>query len=682
MSLGTINAKTLNTSTINSGADVIAEPDVENLCLGEFNAAPMNSWEVNGCIFYAVLIPEVVFSLQQLVGTVISETVCSIEQVIEKRIAVGGTAVSFEQNIKNTIAAQDICQFTQMQVNAHSFFTRYGWDAAITINGAEIDKSAISGNIIITKEPNQNTLCTFRLLSTSPLDLIETIDGKTVIINYFDEDGGHRLFTGIIDYPEVDLINKWITIQCSDRREELIKEKILHLLPTIGRYAEQVQGEITSVANEMEYRLETVPQDVDFDAYNNPNINSWYSKATADYTFSASQVYYRQPKITWQSRSAIINDIDLEIKYQYPRLYHYQRPFSWETSAEAAPLISGDHEDGFSFPTVGMINEAINGAGWRHNNSFTYEESLSNYWVTYSMVESTTMRPYIGGPAFGLIRVPMIHHLEDEDQFEVVSANWNGSTRFAQTVEETYTLSVTASQSINQYGSITGFNNYSVQADYDTNTWENYKIFTSAPADAIVSNDSYYVDKDINKNDKINTILTAIDKAKTQILASHRDTKVTFEVPIQPDLELRHTVEIDTSVISCKGKVSKIIHNLDVNEKRGLSTEVEVSLFRSQGSSSTDDTLAPSKPSDTVSIPSSSIALGNRMGYDFDSMPVSVTDTWSGFIGNTLDPLTRYRERFIVDTPSAPPELRDLRSLAATDTYNVAIPNDDLDIQF
>ncbi len=675
MPFGYLNGKAVNKATLNLGVGVglIAPvPTATNVCLGEFNAAPVNSYEFNACQFFASLGIQTVADFAQLVGVLVDGTVITFSQEQELNIEVSGLVASFAQEIKNTIAEEEVIRFTQVQ---SVFLSIYGWDAFVTINGFEIDKTILSGDILITKSSNQNTLCEFKVRTTDPLDFIASIDGGAVIVNYFDNDGGYRLFTGTVDLPEVDIINKWITVKCSDRREELIKAKMLTLLPTLGRYSKQVQGEITSVGQEMEYRLQTVPSDVDFDASNVPNINSWYAKATADYTFTNSDVYYRNPSITWQSRGAVVNDITVEVKYQYPRLYHYQRPFSWTTTSPAAGLVSGGHQDDYSFPTVGMINSAISSAGWKTNTELEYTESLSNYWITYANVVNTNN---------DIVRTPVINHLESEDSFEVTYAEWEGSTRFAQTVEEVYTLTVNSTQSINQYGSLTAFANYDVKADYSTNSWENYRLVSDAPAGAVTSNLSYYFDKDINTDEKNQAVLTAIDKAKNQIIASHRDTTVSLQMPIKPALELKHTVEIDTTSLTCKGKVSSIKHVLNLVDKKGHTTDINIALFRARSSATTTASTVPAKPSDSVSIPSATVVLGNHLGQDFDSLPVATTQTWNGFVGNTIPPLayTRFQEKFIVDTPNAPADLRDLKTLAATATYEVAIPNDDLDIIF
>ncbi len=685
MSLGSLNARSVNHDTLDGGRTGVYPSDlpVSEICLGEFNAAPVNSYEVNGCRFLASLGVQTLLTFNQLVGVQVIGSVVTFQQAVELKVSISGSVVTYNQQVKKTLSADTAIALTQLVDAPGSFLNVHGWDVYISINGIEIPKTVMLGDITISKESNSNTLCDFKVKVAAPLDFIDYIDGGAVTINYFDENGGHRLFTGTVDSPEIDIINKWITVRCSDRREELIKNKIINLLPTIGRYSKAVQGEITSVANEMAYRLQTVPSDVDFDAYNTPNINSWYAKTVADYVFSNADVYYQNPKITWQSRGSITNSITVEVKYKYPRLYHYQRPFRWTTTSPPAGLVSGEHEDGFSFPTVSMIRGSIEGANWHDNGTLTYTESVSNYWTVPTPIKNIA-------PPYQTIIVPVIYHLQTVDDYEVTHAEWDGATRFAQTVEETYTLTVNSTQSIDQYSALTAFANYSVQADYDTNKWESYKVQTSPESGSVSSNDSYYKDKDINQDEKNQCILTAIDKAKVQIIAGHRDTQVSLQVPIKPDLELRHTLEIDTTPISCKGKIIKIQHVIKIQERKGHSTDITVALFRARGTATTTASNVPAKPSDSPFIPSETIILGNHLGYDWDTTSDTIRNTWNGFVGNTIPPLvyTQFTEKFIVDTPSAPPNLRDTRELTAIATtghpivFEVAIPNDDLDIIF
>jgi hypothetical protein len=732
MTFASLNSRTLNNDTINSASEVFPPVDISLICLGEFNAAPVNSYELDGCRFYNNITSQTILRLAQLVSEAVGDTVITFVQDVRLQVAISGTVIEYAQEVQSSVASYDAIKFTQLVTNAASFLSVYGWDAAISINNVEIPKDRLSGVVIINKESNQNTLCEFKVRVAEPLDFIEFIDGGAVVVNYFDNTGGHRLFTGTVDLPQVDLINKWITVKCSDRREELIKAKLSPLLPTIGRYSKAVQGEITSVGQEMEYRLQTVPSDVDFDSYNTPNINSWYAKPTADYVFSNSDVYYRDPSITWQSRGSIVNDITVTVKYQYQRLYHYQRNFSWTTPDDVLQYgfdgsytdINGDSVGSTAFyrfdggpvshATVGMVQAAIDQAGWKDGGSLTYTDDYLDFGYEGPTVIS------FGGTSFNLLNddigsivapstTPGITQTllyaippSTKEATRILSASWSASTRFAQTIEEQYTLTVKSTQSMNQYGDLTAFANYEVQEDYDVGEWENYKAITARPSGAVVSGDSYYLDKDLDPAMKNLAVLTGIDKAKTQIVASHRDTIVSLQVPIKPNLELRHTIEIDTTPITCKGKVTKITHMLNIPERKGHSTEIEVALFRSNGSGTTTASTVPAKPTDVVSIPSGNVVLGNHMGLDIDN--TSGSSSWNGYVGNTTGQLTQdqldvvplsdfsnaikfpvkttFPEKFIVDTPAIPEALRKLRPLVASATYEVAIPDDDLDIIF
>ncbi len=702
MSLGSLNARSVNHDTLDGGRTGIYVSDIPiaDICLGEFNAAPVNAYEVNGCRFLASLGVQSILAFNQLVGVQVIGSVVTFQQAVELKVSISGTVVSFAQNNVQTLSADTAISISQLVDAPGSFLDVHGWDATISINNIELPKNVIVNNLTISKESNQNTICNFKVKVTDPLDFIETIDGEDIIINYFTASGGYRLFTGFVDSPEIDLIDKSITIRCSDRREDLIKDLLnpsgVHRVATtdptgsfnpiltigsLGTYHPAVQGRIASVDEYTAYSMQTIPNDLDFDAYNKPNLNSWFANSVADYVYDNSDVYYRKPELTWQDKGSIVNDISIEVIYTYPRLYHYQRPFTWTTTSPPALLVSGEHEDGFSFPTVKMIKGSIEGANWKDNGTLTYTESVSNYW--------TVPTPEINiAPPHQTIIVPVIYHVQNVDDYEVTTASWEGSTRFAQTIEETFTLNVKSAASISKYSSITSFANYSLAADYNTSQWEAYKTLAYSDAfpatTAVMSEDSYYYHKDINRTELNKAMSTALNKARVQILAGHRTTRVSAQIVLQPELELRHTVEIDTSTLSCKGKVVAIKHTLDFANRKSNDTEVIVALFRSPGNGADTVLNPPGAISAPVTIPSSLITLGNHLGYNWDETAESIRDTWNGFVGNTIPPLvyTNFPEKFIVDTPAAPPELRDTKKVAATIEYNVAIPNDDLDIIF
>lgn len=695
--LGSLNTRTINKDTLNSGIDPNTGQDVidiETLCLGEFNAAPMNSYEFNGCQFLASLGVQNILRVAQLVGvTFPANTAISITQDVQLSANIASfNAIELEQNVKTDVATDTVIELAQVIDGPGTFLDIHGWDADIIINDVSIPRDRIDGSkLIITKESNNNTLCEFSVRVADPIGFLEFIDGGDVTINYLTADGGFRLFTGIVDLPEIDLVNELIKIKCSNRREELIKLQLLPLLPSIGRYSKQVQGEITSVKQEMEYRLETTPKDVDFDSYNNPDITSWYPKATPDYTLNDIDVFHREPKITWQSRGGVTNDITVTLKYRYTRLHHYERSFSWVDSGDPSAALGYRFDNAASHATVGMIQAAIDQAGWKERNSLTYTDEYVGgvcFSLTFGGNCLNLLNDEIGSyrsqniaPPHQYITTLYAIPPATTDAIRVTSAAWTGSTRFSQNIEEVYTCNVYSTQSITQFGSLTAFANHTVEETFDSNEWDIYRNYTPAPANAIVQGPNFSSNQDSGVGVFNNAILTAIDRAKTKIIASHRDTVVSIETPLMPQLELRHTVKIDTQNLVCKGKTTRIKHIIDLGDKAGQTTEIDIALLKALGNGVETPTTLPARPVDIPHYSTEVVRFGTRRDQPIETTPGS--DTWNGYIGSlnhgTQSTMTT---KFIVDTPAIPAEISKLRSLAVEVNYETAILNDELDIEF
>lgn len=723
MSIGALNGVSLNRITI----DTNVLPNVgfqDSLCFGEFNSQALDVSPVDGCGEFVNLLPKQVIKFSQRVGTVISNEVIRFAQNVGQSISISGQVITINQQVKSYISGK-VFDFTEI-VGDSTFYSSHGYDVNIIINGVLIDPAYIKGDVIITKEAGKAVLCEFKMGASDPYDFIYAVDGGSILINFRDSSGWHRVFTGIIDTPEIDLINKYLTIKCSDRREELILSKMTALLPTIGRYATAVQGLINNVSSALAYRLETVPADVDFDSFNNPDINSWYPKVSADFTLGNSQVYYREPKVVIQSRASVINNIILNVRYQYTRLYHHQRQFTWTTPADVLSWGFNSNGTGPSWrfdngpvghATAGMVKQAISSAKWKEFNTLTYTDDYAdwgynaNFSLTFGGSQLNLLNEDIGTIPTPTPTNPNAVYLysippNSVDETRILSAAWQGSTRFSQNIEETHILTIRAPQSISQFGAIPSANQmtaptiYTTAAPFDTTPWDNYENASSAPSGATHVGNSYWVNEDntilpvevpmFTATNSLaefnNTVLTAIDRAKTQILASHRNTKVLFEAPILPTLELRHTVAVNSTKVTCQGKVTKIVQTISMVEKGGNTTQVEISLFKSRGSAVTTVSTVPTRPTDTISLPTADVVLGNHMGLNPDL--VSGSDSWNGFIGNATAPFgtsiikTSFREQFRVDTPAVPSNLTANRALTTTGTYDIAIPNDNLDMNF
>lgn len=703
MSISPVNTYPVNSEAVNSNGTPLVPVPVDASVFGLFNTTPLNCIEVDAGFAINALIEDDVLigDVRQKVGIGIdSQDICTISQDVILYVNIPSTNIcSIAQSVKAYVSSENICSISQNVINtaANNFLSRHGYTVQIVVDSQVLPDSMIAGNIVITKEESQANQATLSLLVQNPVDFIDAIWGKTITIDYVTSTSSKRQFTGVVAIPEIDLLNRRVNITCSNNRDELINNKLAGSLKTTGRYSYEVQGSVTDTASEMKHRISTVQKSLDFDGYNVPRFNSWYAKSVPDYTLTASSIYYRQPKVIWQDRTKIRNYESINIQYQYTRLYHYQQEFSWTFPFDFCTFLQSQ----YSMPSVQMIEDAISGAGWRTVGNTIYTSvfppgscafgaqlilwntsSLANQG-TYSTVfdsEGNVISDPDGNNVYGFS--PFTEQT-DLSQIYTIGAQWVASTRFSQYIIENYSITVKSTQSITQFGEVKDVSKTSIKDDFDAGSWEDYTEATAQPADAVTfAGGSYYFNQDTDPALMTNAILTSIDLAKTSIYGSHRNTFVIAETPIMPDLELSHTVKMDSDLITAKGKVQKIVHTIELYEGVGSSTEITLALFRSKGTATETPTKAPARPTDAIDLNPGLVTLGNNYG---------VTDeSFNGFIGNKLNPLvagtpprTSVQEEFRVDTPKIPDAYRKSRTLTSgPTTYELNIPNDLLEVEF
>ncbi len=667
---------------------------------GVFNSTELNTLAVDEA--YSIITSndeELAGDVRENVGILIDDpTEIIFAQDVGFRVAVTETVLIVSQSVQGNVPANTavrIGEFVYEPIPT-DFLGRNGWEPVLTINGFVIPKDRIYGNIIIVEEENQSNQCTFSLLASDPVTFIDSVWGKSVTVDYVTATTSKRFFTGITVIPEIDLINRRINFICSNNRDELITNNLSSIVSTTGRYSEAVQGKVLNIAEEMALRMKTIPYSLDFDATNQYQLNSWYSKTLPDYTFTDSDIYYRQPKIIWQDRTKVKNNISVAVDYQYTRLYHYQRPFSWTFPYDFCTFLLSQ----YSVPNISMIETAITNAKWKVPDpiiftsvfppGFCTDGASIILWNTSSLANTGTYSTVFDSLG-NIVSDPDGRNVYGFHPFDsstdlttilTIGAQWTAATQFSQYIIEHYDLTVSSSQSIAQFGEVKDNLSTSLKDDFDSSQWDAYTIETAIPVNAIIgANDSYYFNQDTAPQNMTNAILTQLDTAKTDILSTHRNTRVVFETPIKPDLSLSHTVKVDGAEIVAKGKVQKLMHTLDVSNGKGCTTEVTLALFRSQGSASDTDIVAPTRPSDIISYPEGTIVLGTHHG---------ITDpSYNGYIGNKNNPRvigelirTNVQEEFRVDVPGIDDVYRQARTLNKTGTYNVAIPNDLLTVTF
>lgn len=632
-------------------------------------------------------------SVAQKVGEIGSGNLISVEQTVGFRATGGGTFISVEQSVETTGSGTLISVAQVVQDNSVvSRVDRAGWDAILKVGSQRIPKSQVTGFISVRRVEEGSSLLDVTLRTPIGVQDFTLYQGKAVTLDIEETDAVTRLYTGIVDIVDIDVNKETLTLRCSNRREELINSQFVTRKNSIGFYSTLVFNDPEDVQEEVEQRLTTIPSSLDFDGKNKSHITPWLPKSTADFVLDDPDVYLDRPEMILTERGRIINQINMNFEYRYDRNYHWQRKWDWESPINDTPCLL--LKEGYSRFTREKIQEAADGVGWPINGTISFT-SLAGGWFqcgdtlhAYSPSNTREAIFQVTDTSLALVTdsngnqvsstEPSVTQsvgrtVTDFSDVFAETATWFGTTRWAQTVSEQYSVTIKAPQSITQYGLVERDENYGVQSLFDSTQWENYEAYSN-----LGLGNTYSIDRDTNVSAFNNAWTTALNLSKTTILEGHRDNRVIFSRGLWSAIDLRHTVQLTTDPIACKGKVRRIEHLLDINTTEDK-TIVELALSRGLGSQSDSVLSLPTRPSDSVTLPSGTIFLDNHFGDEPDA-------SFTGAIGNRFaigrETVTQVSTQFIVDTPAVPSEFREQRTLAGTETYNVEIPNDELTLTF
>ena len=660
-----VNSFSINSASVNSsggvliGSGSLVDFEQESALIG---AGSMVSYEQ---------------SMQLRLSSTVSESFIDVEQSLEALST--GNVVAFQQRVKNPVAIDHL--------------SRSGWDLTLVIGGYTIPVDQITGNIEINRTENDASLLNVSLIPPTGIQDVESYHGKTVVVDVQTASGTVRVFTGVVDIPELDIMQEQIKLRCTDKRTELLNSQLSNVVSTIGVYSPHIFRPARDTAELVEQRLTTTSKVVDFDAHGNYAITSWFPKSTPDYTLTDSDVYRERPLVEFTSRGRVLNKVNITFQYRYERFFHATR--SWQWTSPINPAICNLLQFGYSLTHKASILAAIDGAGWplKEPPAFTAIHPSGWYRCSGTTVgwSTTQLRGtnvavtdengnQVSDTSGNPLYETTLTGATDYSNIYCMGATWKGTKQWSQSIQEDYTLTVSASQSQAQFGTISNDVTYAMEQEANSQEWEGSESFSTVPGQG----DNYYIDQDLNRDEMRTAMDVAIQQAKNNIIGSHRDTRVSIKTFIFPEVDLKHTVLVDTDELEAKGKVFNIKHKLNVNTGEATTTTTLL-LIRSQGSSSDSSLTLPSVPTDNVVFSTGIINLGNHFGQD---PTTTAAAKWNGAIGNRWITVsnntfkTDYQEQFIVDTPAIEPQLRNNKSLTNTASYNVSLPNDTLVITF
>jgi hypothetical protein len=709
------------------------------------NRGPLNSTAINNSFEAPTtsVFSGVIAVFNQTTGVVYNGVMVHFRQDVQLLETFEGTIAEFRQSISSI--SEPVIPIVQ-KVGAHNptWLERYGYEIDIIIDNEILPHNRIHGDFTYQKTTGQTTSVTFTLLNQAGIQNPEYYMGKPVVIRATTSDGVFNLFTGYIDTPEINLIEEKTTFSCSDRRSNRIKNLVFgsatfNGVETVGRYSTTVFGTPKDKLDELEKRLETTPYDFDFDNNGNPQLTAWLPKEIPDYTltgtpgaYNDNKVYYTEPQVKYSLPTGRLNTVNINVSHTYSRLHQQTISVDWAGYSDFCDWFMIGERTGAlgqpSFPMKTTIDSAARSGDWivprginfielwpaqgftcdgvviwRPNKTTEFKKprqrfagflkdgagnlivspditNLSNLNATKPVAHYEDVKDIYGNVIEDVYRT----EVEETSIYQCRGASWTASRKFSQNVTEQFRISMTVPSTLNQFGEVLNEEAYSITSEFNTDQWDMEKNRY------INTEDNVYQDVKSSITEVNNALLTALSKAKTSLLAAHRDVKVIFDRSFWPQIDVINTVEVDIDPVKCRGRVGSITHRINFLTAEAVTT---VELYLSRCPEAADDSELTITPFITdnpayIGLEIKHINLGTHLGVD----PAAATpqsNSWNGWIANRVISgtaqagayRTNINEQFIMDYPAIPEKLTQDRVLTVDESYTVDIPNDYLIIE-
>jgi hypothetical protein len=536
------------------------------------------------------------------------------------------------------------------------------FSAQLLINGVDY-YAQLTGQLSVSIEEGAARLATFTLDPLpGAIDPYQWI-GQSVEIVYNDGTTTTRIFTGIVHTPDYDIDAGTTKFTCTDGLQEsfetVSRARADQLVP-VGVWSEKIFRSTRDNWDYVQQKMSTYPGSLDKSPTGSLRITAWDAKASSDYVYTAANIDSGTLRIDQLAeRRSIVNSVKITYTSVFQGLRQRESNLTWEAEL-AGP--SGTWGSWLANPFYLPERKAV--------------EAALNDWTLKSI-------EYTAVPPSGIYNDIIWVHTEYSDALCIGFSAWV-AVRWRQDIVAEYTVTVGNAASQAQHGLLEIEQKYSVSHKIQNrhDDWSKFDSYRSPVGIITYNSGPFGTDFEylrLTQGDDSLPQLCAISIAKTKILQSHRQNRISFECALNPGLDVDKTVAIDHPKLSAKGKVYGIEHVIDVLEGFAITRcVVAITLPRVPGQ--TNDTITrTSTPYYTEamdfsapSAPNSFAALEQHVGNVSGQPPEE--QGWVGWISNhqtgfgsgliLYDPV-----RFVVETP------------ALDDTDYNAWLNDDVELQ-
>lgn len=385
--------------------------------------------------------------------------------------------------------------------------------------------------------------------------------------------------------------------------------------------------------------------------------------STSTIAHSSGGIYDGSVRLNLAGVRELIDEVVLGIEIQYTRLHQWRLSVGWP-----GPDIDfcDNYANAIGWPSRNLISEAIGGNTWAVLASGGLAAGTE---VGVSGERIWPSGTYMcGSPPDEVVWI-----CRDDGDNLLINAAWKMGRRWAQSVTEKYTLTITGT------GAVGSVENDGFGYEFPgTDDWDASTPATTLPEFA-ASSEGWQVSGGHDWIDLFDTttrtalLSAAIRMGATRIRRSQRGSTMSVQVLPAAEPVLGSWCAITADGVSGVGQVARLRSAWDFDSHQA---GCEVTLILSSGSTSGDSLTPPAAPDVSPTAAgytlSSTLTLGSHVGGEADS-PVQ-DDDWDGWVTNRGDPAIGsevYSPGFTLTTPDVPSTARDLQEAVRTASYSI-----------
>ncbi|KAI5914628.1 hypothetical protein [Thauera sp. 2A1] len=549
------------------------------------------------------------------------------------------------------------------------------WRPVVTLDGADISDRLL-GAVTVTHSRDAAAVAEFALLPASPLQPLSLI-GRRVTVSFARADGSavQRMFTGVVDVPRIDLATGAITLSCHDQAQEVWSNTPREAIDALvgGRWSLAVSGEPADNHAYLLERIQSRGASWALDVLQSPRIVPW-GAGSRTLTVRTADVLDESVSVDLPSREQLRTRVACRLQYRYTRLRYRGATAQWaqDISFFKPQVTATQSYPGSAFLTTAMVQSACESvSGWDLVGTPRIEHPPARSWQIGDTIAS-------GFFTIDAVTAPAL----------AMSFSATYSTRWRQVVTEDYAVTVVCPSLETQIGAPVGEEiGATLESAFDQPDWERDPSLEPMLSNTYGAGDMHedWQPAGFDPAARDEALRTLLDRAWVRLWRASRSGRVSFGVPLRPDIWLDTRIVLEHARLRASGDVQEVTHTMDPGSGHAISTLTLAVGMPGAASAAHPAWSLPASPADGYVPPlaAHSFEIGTYVGGQIGSPPFNET-TMIGFTTNLSGPSVAgrnyYPHQLSMRAPDVAPEDRNPLDLPAVAQIDVAIPTDTLEV--